>query len=463
MQIGGGVALRQDLLTAPSVTAEFVENASGAYRASATESLLVTVTHEGGQLRGELTDTDLATQQAVQVFSAYGKSYVEVVNALAKRLDSHAQDFSTSSDAALREYVAYLQTRDKAAKEAALRQAIASDPSFGLAYIALIEQIGADPAMAVQASSRFTPVDRARFDVLTARMGHQPLSDVAAAMQKLVDLTPNDGDSLAGLGTERFLLGDAMQGERLLRRAVEVAPNSQEVRHQLALGLMAVRRFDAALSVYRQMTDQAAIQPELATCLLLKGDGNAANRVMEQYFSTQAHGQGPAANLIRANWTAASQGLEQGAVNLASQQFAAPLLASVAASQGAIWDLALGRDADASHLLQGAPKVSGNAFADIYTAAASAALNAKGDPRVTAYSLYLRHQYDAAAQTWTAIDTLSDDTDLRARAMLAASLQHAGRAAEAKKVRVQPFPPNIVGADPYAAVSFWEMRRLLGL
>ena len=63
---------------------------------------------------------------------------------------------------------------------------------------------------------------------------------------------------------------------------------------------------------------------------------------------------------------------------------------------------------------------------------------------------------------WKKAYDASEGTDLRARAMLASSLDRAGNSAEARKIRVEPFLIRDF-ADVYGAVAFAEMRRMAGL
>ena len=82
---------------------------------------------------------------------------------------------------------------------------------------------------------------------------------------------------------------------------------------------------------------------------------------------------------------------------------------------------------------------------------------------VLGYGLYLSGRMSEAADVWRRLVQESGDVDLRARTMLAASLAGAHRDAEARSVRVQPFVPNMTGADLFAALTFDQMRRLAGL
>src|SRR5439155_1393613 len=71
------------------------------------------------------------------------------------------------------------------------------------------------------------------------------------------------------------------------------------------------------------------------------------------------------------------------------------------------------------------------------------ALGLPGEPEqiVLGYGFFLNRHYAEAAEVWQQILQRSGGADLRARAMLAASREHEGRAADAKKILVQPFVP----------------------
>ncbi|MGA8030162.1 MAG: hypothetical protein WB992_23700, partial [Bryobacteraceae bacterium] len=75
------------------------------------------------------------------------------------------------------------------------------------------------------------------------------------------------------------------------------------------------------------------------------------------------------------------------------------------------------------------------------------------------YSLFLNGHYSEAAEVWRTVVHRSGGTDLPGRAMLAASLDRAGKTDEARKILVEPFIPPL--GDLYAAIAFNEMRRML--
>jgi hypothetical protein len=81
---------------------------------------------------------------------------------------------------------------------------------------------------------------------------------------------------------------------------------------------------------------------------------------------------------------------------------------------------------------------------------------------ILAYGFFLNGHYNEAVAEWRKAYVASEGTDLRVRAMLAASLDRAGQSAEAAKIKVEPFLIRDF-ADVYGAVAFAEMRRLSGL
>lgn len=479
MRLGGAIALQQDLQSAPSVVPTLVSSESGAYGAGASETALVTVTDAGNHMRASFATTGLSSNKVVQSLVVEGGSCVELANKLAKLIDARAGAFPTSSDAALQAYASSLDAPDRPRKVAALREAIQLDPRFGAAYIALLEFLSDDaPALsetlraAQAASAAFTPLDRARLAAVTARFGNAALAQQAQAVQAVVNLAPNDVDSVEGLGVIRVLLGDAVNGEGMLRKAVSLAPGRQDLHHQLALGLLSLRRFDAAANELRPLQNEPALQPELAICLLLKGDTAGANQVMDRFFAAQTGPESIGLPLIRANWIALSQGLDKGLDDLSREHFATPDLGLIGASQGVIWGVAQGKPTPSINAIAAALRTTASPAAKAYAIAALATvsgnleslpLTGPSKDLVLAYTLFLKKQYSQAVEAWAAVLRQSTQTDLRPRAMLAASLDRAGRIAEAGQMRVQPFAPNLVGADPYSAISFAEMRRLLKL
>jgi tetratricopeptide (TPR) repeat protein len=480
------LALEQDLLTCKNVMAHVARDESGAYQIGATEVLRTTVENRNGRIRIQGTVTDLATQRNRQVFRIEGSSsggLLPSVNALATRLNDGATYFSTKNDLALRAFVGAAETSDFRTRIGMLDQAIRVDPSFGLAYLALADTLAqarqdSAPLVAIAASHRssFTPLDRVRYDLVSARLSHAPLSKQEQAARAILQIAPNDLDALAALGSARFLTGDRTAGQQALNRALELSPGNLNLRQQLAQGLLETRRFADAEKVLLRIDNNPAVLPALATCILLEGDVNRADVVFNRYLALRPPND-RLAPIFRATWLAISGRAAKAIDGLQSANFDDPALRSLAESQIAILQLMVGdsaaakRSAGLAAQLDKRPLSFGAVTLLITHGGDSAAswrdqvsaLGLREQPAqiVLGYGFFLNHHYDEAAGIWQQILLRSGGADLPARAMLSASLERQGRAADARNVLVQPFVPDF--NDLYAAVPFNEMRRLLNL
>ena len=490
MSLGIALALEQDFATSHRIAAVLANADSGAYQNGATQVLQTTVEERRGLINIHVTVTNLSTQRVtasgdVNLPSSVG--VLAVVNAVAKRIDPQATEFSTKNDKAWQAYTAAAASSNVQTRVQMLNTAVSTDPNFGLAYLVLaqvLNQAGGqniEPLLASAASHRnaFTPLDRARFAALLARTSHAPLADQANATAALLQLAPNDVDALATLGSDRFLQGNAGDGERLLNRALELSPGNVNIRAQLAEGLLENRRFAEAEKIFTAIDDNATVLPQLAVCILLEGDPARANTVFSSYLRERAAANDPLLFLAQANWIAASKGPSQGVQYLAKNNFSNDDLRSVAFSQSSVWQL-IGKDSSGAKKNAGLASQFAKApvpklFAEIAMLIATgdeplgqwrqrvnaSPLNESIKRAVLAYGLFLNDHYPEAVEEWQALVQQSGGADLRTRTMLAASLDHAGRAADAHKVPVQAFAPNLTGADQFAVLTFNEMRRLL--
>lgn len=480
------LVLEQDFITSKNVVARMVNGDSGAYQMAAGEVLRTTLESRGGRISIEATLTDVATQrnrQVIRVEGPFSAGLLSPVNALAKRLNDGATNFSTQNERALEIFTAAAETSNLERRIQLLNDAIHADPAFGLAYLALLEtraQAGQDTraliATAASQRSSFRPVDRVRFDAMAARLSHAPLTAQEKAASAVLQLAPNQLDALAALGSERFLAGDGLSGERLFRQALELSPGNPNLRQQLALGLLETRRFAEAEKVFVGIDNNPAILPELAVCIFLEGDTNRADIVFNRYLSLRPAND-PFSTLFRATWLAISGRTTKAVDSVEAAKFTDSGLGSLALSEAAMWQLMAGDRAAATRTATEAFRLDARpasfaAVALLVTRAnepaaqwraqvSASALNEQTRQTVLAYGFFLNHDYTEAAQMWQQIVASSGGVELRARAMLAASLADAGRAADAQKVLVEPFVPDF--GDLYAAISFNEMRKFLKL
>jgi len=492
MSLGIALALEQDFATSPHIAAVLATSDSGAYQRGVTEVLRTTVDDASGVIHLRVTVTDLAKQR----ITSYGEvnlpssaGMLAVVNALAKRIDPQCSDFSTKNERAWQAYTVAAGSANVQTRVQMLNAAVSADPSFGLAYLVLAEVLNQagdrnlKPLLSAAASHRdaFTPLDRARFAALSARASHAPLAQQANATAAVLQLAPNDVDALTTLGSERFLEDNAAEGEKLLKRALELSPDNVNVRAQLAEGLLEVRRFAEAEKLFSGIDNEAAVLPQLAVCLLLKGDAGRANTVFSNYLQQRSAANDRSLFLAQANWIAVSKSPADGVQYLARTNLSQNDLRSLGASQGSIWQ-SMGKDFAGAR--KNAALAAGLANAPVpklFAAISVLIANSDGPVEqwreqvraapleesikqaVLAYGLFLNAHYPEAAAEWQRLVEESGGADLRARAMLGASLNRAGQSAEARKVSVEAFVPNLTGADQFAVLPFTEMRQLLNL
>ena len=475
-----------DLATARSFLPTFASNESAAYQVNADQVLRITVENRKGQVWMQGTITDLVTQKNREVIDVENKTFIAAADSLARRLDDHSLGFSTTSDAALEAYSRSLDTSDVQARISSVSAAIAADPHFGLAHVARLEIAGASGNEAVSTyiaegtkdRAGFKLVDRARFDALVSRITRAPIADQEKTTADVLRYVPNDADSYAVLGSLQFLAGDSAGGTRSFQKATELLPSNANFRRQWAMGLIESKKFKDAENVLTPLAKaNPSVLPDLAIAILLNGDAARANRTFEQ-FLTMRPPNDPLATLLRGTWLALGGQLNGAITLLQAANITDPNLRPAFLSQITIWQLATGNRAGAKKTATEAASAN-----RAFPAALLAVLLAAGDQdpgtwrklvessRIGAnesfkqallgYGYFLGGHYADAADVWQRILTASGGTDLRSRAMLAGSLDRTGRTDDAKKVLVQPFVPEFT--DLYSAISFGEMRRLLGL
>lgn len=492
MSLGIAIALEQELATSHRVAAFLANGESGAYQRGATHILRTRVQDRRGRISIQATVTSLSTQRNTQVIDASGPSSAGAlarVTALAKRIDSQASAFSTQNEQAWRDYTQAAATQNPEARAQLLANAIAADPAFGLAYLVLAQlrsQTAASGTAALIKTAEehlrsFTPLDQARAAAFLARAGHAPVADQTRTADAVVSLAPNDVEALATSAADHFLEADAGNGERLMNRALELSPGNPALRAQLAEGLLESRRFGDAEKIFTSIDNNAAILPQLSACILLEGDLPRANTVFSNFLRGRAAANDTLIFLAQANWLAVSKQPPDGVQYLAKTNFKSDDLRSLAASQSAIWQLmdnesaAAKRNAALAAQLAKAPVPK--LFGQIAVLVANgdqplaawrdqvnrAPLEASIKRAVLAYGLFLNARYAEAVQQWQDLERESGGADLRARAMLASALDHAGSSDAARNLHVEPFVPNLTGADQFAVLTFNEMRRLLNL
>ena len=476
MRLAVPLVLEQDLAASPAIVAGIAANGSGAYQLYSSEAVRVTVEKRGGSLSLRAVTINLASQRVTNAWlSRDSPDLVTGLNALAKQIDRHASPFSSRGEAALKAFATGLSSPDPGLKAQRLRDAITADPSFGLAYLALIDVLRANsPAemdsvlkQAEAHRASFTPVDRARFDLARSRALQAPVRQQAAAASSLLRLTPNDIDALAALASSLFLEGRAEEAERSMGRALQVSPGNASLRDQLARGLVETKQFAAAEKIFAGLAaSNPSILAQVAACILLEGDTARADATYEKFLSSISNADTKV--LLRSTWLALSGKRPEAVAQILAGNFSDARWANLARSQAVLWQVFDKRREEAKKIATGASAAAKLLADGAFSAAGwqnevdrlpSAKPDDPAKLALLRYGFFLLGFYPESVEAWKQADTVAGGSDLRARTMLAASREQAGKLNGGTQVAVQPFLPDF--SDYYDVVSFTEMRRLL--
>jgi Tfp pilus assembly protein PilF len=476
MRLAAPLVVAQDLSTSRTLIPAVVESDSDVYRAGAQEALRITIEGVAGSAKVDALLTDTATQRNVRAFaptpvSASGFGLIGQLNALAKAIDEGAAEFSTRSEVALKPFSAGLSATDPQVKARRLREAIASDPSFGLAYVVLLQLLSSehrDDADAILKSAErhrnsFVALDKARFDIVRGQLLRSPAEDQIRDAENFLKLAPNESDVLATLASALFQRGRVVDAERAIGRALVINPENPSLRQNLATGLFENRQFARAEQVLTGMPATPAILAQIAFCALLAGETKRADQIFDRFLKSVTNTN--ARSFLSASWQAYEGHLEAAIGQLEAAHFSDPQLTVLGRSQIVLWELMAKRYQDARAAAQGATPVatllaSGAPSAEAWLQKGDTAADVKSRDSLKGYGLYLYGFYGQSAEVWKKIDESAGGADLRARTMLAASLKMSGRADQAAKMPIQAFFPNF--DDYYSALSFNVLRGLLG-
>jgi len=484
MKLGVPLVLQQDLTSTQFTSPSLVADEPGANQSGAQDILRTKIEDRQGKIHIDATVVDAATQKTTrteEVDAGTAATLIPAVNALAKKLDETAAEFSTKNTEALKLFTSAAQDPNPQNRVALLNKATAADPTFGMCYFLLLEMTASmgpqgykatlDAAQSHRAS--FTPYDQARFDLIARQLERAPMAQRTAATEALLKVAPNDIDGLAIISGIRFLKGDIAGGSEAINRAISLSPGNPNLKAQFAEGLVQSKRFADAEKVLAKFDQNPAALPELAITILLEGDVARANQTAERFFASVPNEE--YRTILRASWTELT-GDHAKAIALAENaKFSNANIRGLALSEAAVWRL-MNKDVAGAKKTAALAAQSDNHPSAI-TAVASllvsgdeppeewrkkveaSALNAQMKQPILAYGFFLNGHYHEAAAEWRKALDQSEGSDLRARAMLAASLDRAGKSDEAKKISVQPFLIREF-ADVYGSVVFGEMRRL---
>lgn len=483
LKVGAPIVLEQDLMTAHSLVPGFAIDEAAATQNGATRVLRTTIENRNGGIHIEAAMVDNTTHKVVKTESAEASPasmLLTALNTLAKKFDPAAIDFPTKNEAAWQALAAADTNNNPQQRAQYLNQAINQDQNFGLAWVSLMDMIAPNRKTDLKRmiddakthSSAFSPFDRAMFTMSMNRLDNAPPGEQIKAANAVLQIAPNDLDVLTVLGNNQILQGDSASGEQSLRRALSLNPSNVGLRFQLARGLMELRKYKEAESLFNSIEKTPAVYPELATCILLEGDKKRADAVADKFLaSVQNEELRP---LLHGAWDTLSGDRQKGIDLVLNTKFKSPNLEAIALGEATVWQL-MGGDFDGAKKTVGLLAQAGGQTKELPEIVAllddkttpiadwQNKVNALGAPEnikqpILAYGLFLRGNYDDAAKIWQKVNDATHGQDLHARVMLASSLDRAGKSA-GTHIAVLPFTPEF--ADLYSAVSFAELRRLL--
>ncbi|MDQ2712926.1 MAG: hypothetical protein M3Y24_11995, partial [Acidobacteriota bacterium] len=143
MRLAIPLVLTQDLASSRNLVPTIAVNESSVYQSGSAETIRTTVQKHSDGLNVQAAIANVATQRTKQVFGtrSSSSSLLPLLDSLARQIDRQSISFSTRNDRALEAFAVGLSSSDGQLKVQRFRDAIAADPSFGLAYIALTETL----------------------------------------------------------------------------------------------------------------------------------------------------------------------------------------------------------------------------------------------------------------------------------------------------------------------------------
>lgn len=518
--------LAQQLATSTTQFPVLALDQSAAYGLNAKAALRTSLEARNGRLIVKASTVNLANQRVEQVFEADRPSSVgliAVVDQLARQMDRKAGPLGTNNQGAVMAYAASSQFNPGEQRNQSLQRAISLDPSFGAAQAVLIEAVANMPEAvtllekAKPFREKFTPLDQARFDVLSSQINRRPTAETRKALEALHQLSPGDLQVMLQLASIRSLEGNDAQGAELLTAASELEPANPEIRRRLADSWADAGNAQKAFDVYRDALAQkpgdlttlsalgqlqfslgrfgeaertfqtvANSDPSgllaLAACRLLQNDPKGGDEWIQKYSVIREKAKDPLLPLVQANWLYMKGEQAQAVAFLQKTLSPQPDIRAIQLSQLSVWlstsNQEQGARQTAEQAMQSAASPLGRVFAAISSFIAQSGTNAaeavekiKSWPNLDersknlalAYSLFIHQHYPESAKVWrTLLETEGQAYDARSRIMLASCYLRSGQAKEIKTLGSRIPIPNVSGVDPFSFLTLQESARVRG-
>jgi thioredoxin-like negative regulator of GroEL len=507
-------------ISAPGVSTEF----SDALLAGANRVITGYFERANGRLSFTAIEEDARTGKTLLSTTVTGP-FFQACTALAKQFTASPKPYPTNNETALRDFMQSVESPNPTGS--LYEQSVAADPRFADAYLAWAETALShhDPELMSRILSEARAHNlgsepMARLDLVAANLNQNSAARLTALRQIVYD-DPHDLNALQALGDAELLahnypaaaaaFGKGASASRpdLLnskayalmyagdeKGAVAAVDEYRKDRPQDPNAIDSAAdiqfyfgRFAEAEKLYLQSAakdqnfNQGTETWKAARAHLMTGDAAGATTIFNSYRQAREKAQDPAVPFRAACWTFFTGDRPAGiaAMHQVADAASNQGLKILALAQASIWELQLGRKADAlrdsSAVLQAGQSSNLIAAAIVrFTALDQASepdLRTRADRMFTgaavplraaavAYALYFNGRYAEAAPIWKQIYDQSNPNDQLAGFLLAGSLQQSGHATEAAPLlKPNPLPsPNL--APSFESLYFPDLFNWRG-
>jgi tetratricopeptide (TPR) repeat protein len=367
---------------------------------------------EGILFEATIEDTRRHKMSAWSTTAKNDEELLQSIGALGKTLRSDARGVATLSTAAVRAYAAgnyseavkadpnfglawqaWVESAARAGKTAEAKEAVAAGLRNGAAMPALEKarlqelgaELGTDPAERVKRLGELARLEPANLELLiraaTSAMAARQFAMAVALLQGAVAANPDSGQALNLLGYAQAYAGNDTAAKEALTRYMQLEPGSANPLDSMGEVALRSGRFEEAAERFEGANAKDATflggQPlrKAALARMYAGDLQGARKTMEKYFGALPDGLKPALPLLRGQWEYISGQAQNGMARVKEVAEGKGPVASLGASQMALWALEVGdRVAAARWIARGREAGAGRDAATWLTVASFVAL-----------------------------------------------------------------------------------------
>jgi tetratricopeptide (TPR) repeat protein len=213
------------------------------------------------------TEEDLRTHKALRSLMAVERDPVKAMTRLARGFSAKAAPPRISNEVALR---LYFTSRELETEKAlpVLEQAVAAEPDFGEAWVALAEtrraqgdRAGAESTIAKAREQKLDKLDSAYLDFLAATLDGEQGGARLEALKRVSDLSPGDTVLLRSLAETEAGAGQFAAAAKSWRKLAEILPADADALNQLGYTLAWSGDYTGAVAAMNEYARVRAADP----------------------------------------------------------------------------------------------------------------------------------------------------------------------------------------------------------